>query len=140
MRKTGVSCRISSGPSKTVKESGVADRKRLQLNVVPDVRIMEKTGLYLSHRIWNLSPAPPTPTPPPQTCTEDGEDFTTENKKFCSRKFAQDIAPRAPELTLALPGGWRMIFPRWQSLIRYLVGDRPHTGKLASPTGKLPTP
>ncbi|GIY85632.1 hypothetical protein CDAR_205571 [Caerostris darwini] len=52
----------------------------------------------------------------------------------------QDIAPRAPELTLAPSGGWWRIFPRWQSLIIYLVGDQPHTGKLASPAGYLPVP
>ncbi|GIY85625.1 hypothetical protein CDAR_205531 [Caerostris darwini] len=46
-------------------------------------------GPYLSCRIWSSSPAPPTPSPPsPQACT-------AENNRFSSRKFAQDIAPRA---------------------------------------------
>ncbi|GIY02707.1 hypothetical protein CEXT_111731 [Caerostris extrusa] len=90
-------------------------------------------GLYLSRRIWSSTPAPPTPPPPPQA-------RTAENKKIRFRKIRARHCPKGTG-THSLPsGGWRRILPRWQSLIRYLVGDRPYTGKLASPAGKLPDP
>ncbi|GIX89237.1 hypothetical protein CEXT_396271 [Caerostris extrusa] len=63
----------------------------------------------------SLSASPP---PPLQACT-------AKNKRFGSRRFARDIAPRAPELTRPTRG-WRSIFSIWQTLIRYLVG-RPTT-------------